>query len=94
MSHNNTPVLASDWSILTMAKLMHPAIRWGVRLAHRDTQSWRLSLGIILPGVKICHRSQAPHGNFHCHNGVGFTQLLKKPRQLSCKATLVFLAAW
>ena len=52
---------------------MHPAIRWGVLRAHRDTQGWRLSLGIILPCVKMCHRSQATRGNFQCHNGVGLS---------------------
>ena len=63
--------LASDWSILTIAKPMHPAIGCGVPQAHRETQGWRLSLGIILPCVKMCRRSQATQGNFQCHNDVG-----------------------
>ena len=50
---------------------MHPAIGWGVPRAHRDTQGWRLSLGIILPRVKMCRRSQATQANFQCHNDMG-----------------------
>ena len=43
---------------------MHPAIGWGVTQVHRDTKGWRLSLGIILPCVKMCRGSQTTHGNF------------------------------
>ena len=66
LTNQNQPAkfygLASDWSILTTAKPMHPAIGWGVPQVNQDTQDWRLmSLGIILHCVKMCRRSQATH---------------------------------
>ena len=68
---------------------MHPDIEWGVRKAHQDIQGWIVSQGIILPCVKMCQLDQRLLTEI-CR----LHPMLKKPQQLSCKATLVFLAAW